>query len=443
MPKFDFKEVPLSSIVEGDRFRKQYDNIPELAADIAEKGLINPLTLRSSEDGKTFTLMAGGRRLNACRLLQMETVPACVHSHELNELELRSIELAENIQREDLTWTEEVELKKTIHDLQVQIHGEKEGATGKGEVTGWSKADTAKMLRQSPATVSLDLKLANMREALPDLPWDKCKNKAEAQKLIKTMEEKVITAELAKRAQGKKMTGDTRRIMDAYVVGDFFEGAKKLPEKSFQFIEIDPPYAIDLLKAKRTVGTSMLEDTESYTDVETSVYRQFLDNLFSECYRLASQHAWLVCWFAPEPWFEEVFDALTKAGWSARRMCGIWTKGYGQAKRPEIHLANTYEMFFYAKKGEPFLSKPGRSNAFDFKPVPAQSKTHPTERPVELLGELINTFTTPGANILVPFAGSGATLLAAFQANCNAVGFDLSKEYKDSYLVRVSKGGAC
>jgi ParB/RepB/Spo0J family partition protein len=441
MPSFSFLEVPLSSIDEGDRFRKQYDNIAELAADIKEKGLINPLTLRSNADGKRYTLMAGGRRLNACRLLQMETAPACVHSHELSELELRSIELAENIQRENLTWTEEVELKKAIHDLQVQVHGEKEGYTGKGEVTGWSKADTAKLLRQSPATVSLDLKLANMREALPELPWDKCKNKADAQKLIKTMEEKVITAELAKRAQAKKMGGDTRKIMDAYIVGDFFEGCKKLPDKSFQFIEVDPPYAIDLLKAKMSSNQGMLEETESYTDVEQKVYREFLDKLFTECYRVASTHAWLVCWFAPEPWFEEVYDALTKAGWTARRMCGIWTKGYGQAKRPEMHLANTYEMFFYARKGEPCLLKPGRSNIFDFKPVPAQAKTHPTERPIELLEELISTFG-PGSNILVPFAGSGATLLAAFRGGHNAVGFDLSKEYKDSYLVRVSKGGA-
>jgi site-specific DNA-methyltransferase (adenine-specific) len=150
-----------------------------------------------------------------------------------------------------------------------------------------------------------------------------------------------------------------------------------------------------------------------------------------------ADHSWLICWFAPEPWFEIVYQELLKAGFTTSRMCGIWTKSYGQTKRPETKLANAYEMFFYARKGNPVLNKQGRINIFDFPPVPAQKKTHPTERPVELMKEVYDTFAFPGSRVLIPFLGSGNGLIAAHQLGLSPIGFELSKEYRDSFLVKV------
>jgi len=126
-------------------------------------------------------------------------------------------------------------------------------------------------------------------------------------------------------------------------------------------------------------------------------------------------------------------------------MCGIWTKGPpGQNMNPSTRLANSYEMFFYAWKGQPALNKAGHGNQFHFSPVPAQSKTHPTERPIELMKELYDTFAFAGSRVLIPFLGSGNGILAANELGMSAIGFELSKGYKDSFLVKAHlthKGG--
>jgi len=150
-----------------------------------------------------------------------------------------------------------------------------------------------------------------------------------------------------------------------------------------------------------------------------------------------SDHSWLICWFAPEPWFAPVFQTILNAGFNSTRMCGLWTKPSGQSKRPEIHLANTYEMFFYAWKGRPAMNKAGRSNVFQFPPVPPNQKTHPTERPVELMKEIYSTFAFPGSRVLIPFLGSGNGLIAADEVGVAGVGFELSKSYRDSFLVKI------
>ncbi len=39
-----------------------------------------------------------------------------------------------------------------------------------------------------------------------------------------------------------------------------------------------------------------------------------------------------------------------------------------------------------------------------------------------------------GSRVLVPFAGSGKTLIAAYQQNKFAVGFDLGQAHKDGFV---------
>ena len=54
---------------------------------------------------------------------------------------------------------------------------------------------------------------------------------------------------------------------------------------------------------------------------------------------------------------------------------------------------------------------------------------HPAVFPIALPKKVIELFTHKGELVLDPFVGSGSTLIAAFDTNRNAVGFDLKKEY--------------
>jgi len=265
--------------------------------------------------------------------------------------------------------------------------------------------------------------------------FENCKTASDADKILKKVDEAVVKQTIANRLENDKSQGKLHEMSKCYIIGDFFEGVKKIPDGIMHLVEIDPPYAIDLMKAKKSDGESKY--TEDYNEVEGNDYLTFLSSLFKECYRVMSDHSWLICWFAPEPWFEDIYQEIIKSGFQTTRMCGIWPKHYGQTKRPESRLANTYEMFFYAWKGQPALNKPGHGNEFNIPPIPANQKVHPTERPIELMKELYDTFAFPGSRVLIPFLGSGNGIIAAHQLGMSPIGFELSKAYRDSFMVKV------
>jgi site-specific DNA-methyltransferase (adenine-specific) len=56
-------------------------------------------------------------------------------------------------------------------------------------------------------------------------------------------------------------------------------------------------------------------------------------------------------------------------------------------------------------------------------------KIHPTQKPVKLLEKLIKLFTDPGDVVIDPVAGSGSTLIAAYNLGRRAYGFEIKKDF--------------
>ena len=81
--------------------RKIFDEakLQELSESIKKHGLLQPITVVESSDGK-FTLVAGERRLRAHKLAGIDTIKAIITN--IEELQLRELALIENIQRDDL-----------------------------------------------------------------------------------------------------------------------------------------------------------------------------------------------------------------------------------------------------------------------------------------------------------------------------------------------------
>lgn len=429
--------VPLNNIDISERARKVMGDLDNIESSMKERGLITPLAVKHSSNGR-FLLLAGERRYIVLKKNNTDMVPVRVFDDDISDIEIKSIELAENLYRKDFEYWEHDNLVREIHELQQTIHGVK--APGPGQ-DGWGTGDTGQMLGATKASVSTAIKRANARDAFPEL-FDKCKTQRDASKIIAGMEEAVIKDALVKKIEADtssdKVTANSRsvRLSNCYILQDFFDGIKTVEDEVMHLVEIDPPYGIDLKSIK--MAESIKDHSLGvYNEVDACDYQVFLANVFTECYRVMTKHSWLVCWFAPEPWFEIVYQELNNAGFNTTRMCGIWNKGYGQSMHPEIYMANTYEMFFYAWKGRPALNKPGRSNVFDFAPVPPQKKIHPTERPVELMKEIYDVFAFKGSRILIPFLGSGNGILAADELGMSASGFEKAEEYRNSYLLKI------
>lgn len=64
-------------------------------------------------------------------------------------------------------------------------------------------------------------------------------------------------------------------------------------------------------------------------------------------------------------------------------------------------------------------------------------KVHPTQKPIGVLKHLIEMFTDEGDVVIDPVAGSGSTLLAAYELGREAYGFEIKKEFVESFYETV------
>lgn len=68
-------------------------------------------------------------------------------------------------------------------------------------------------------------------------------------------------------------------------------------------------------------------------------------------------------------------------------------------------------------------------NCLDYVKDQQTEKIHPTQKPVPLLRNLIELFTDPGDVVIDPCAGSGTTLIAAYQSDRRGYGFEIKKPF--------------
>ncbi|MGB0590102.1 MAG: ParB/RepB/Spo0J family partition protein [Myxococcota bacterium] len=87
--------------------RRHFDDaaLDELVVSVREKGILQPLVVRTRPDGPGYLLIAGERRLRAAQRLRLRDVPVLVK--EVASDEAFELALIENIQREDLNPIEE------------------------------------------------------------------------------------------------------------------------------------------------------------------------------------------------------------------------------------------------------------------------------------------------------------------------------------------------
>jgi len=89
-----------------------------------------------------------------------------------------------------------------------------------------------------------------------------------------------------------------------------------------------------------------------------------------------------------------------------------------------------YAVLFYRDR-LPKFNNNGKMifNCLDWPRDNESEKLHPTQKPVQLLKQLIEIFTDEGDTVIDPVAGSGSTLVAALELNRNSYGFEIKKNF--------------
>tara|TARA_R110002072_G_scaffold19365_5_gene71799 strand:- start:1289 stop:2188 length:900 start_codon:yes stop_codon:yes gene_type:complete len=135
------QNVPIERISpnpEQPRKRFNQDDLDDLAASIKEKGVIQPLIVRSRNDG-SYEIVAGERRWRAAQIAQLHELPVIVRN--FTDVEVLEVAIIENIQRADLNSVEEAAGYRQLMD--------KFGHTQEkmAEALGKSRSHIANLLR--------------------------------------------------------------------------------------------------------------------------------------------------------------------------------------------------------------------------------------------------------------------------------------------------------
>ena len=206
------------------------------------------------------------------------------------------------------------------------------------------------------------------------------------------------------------LKGDCFKLMDEMI---------KRGEK-VDMICTDPPYGMGLTP-QRTNGK--FHDTKIINDDNLD----WTDDFFDKCYKLTKNNSghMFFCSMHSIPAF---IQSAKKAGFTIKNLI-TWDKmwfGMGGNWRP-----NT-EFILLCTRGRFVTKSNNKDNILRYRRLSPQKAQHPTQKPVELMKELISEPDYEPKLILDPFMGSGSTGVACKELGKDFIGIELETKY---YLI--------
>lgn len=449
------EELNIEDIIVEDRARIDVGDLTELMESIKTHGLINPITIDNNK-----RLIAGGRRLAAHIALDRKTIRT-ISVGTITSEEASVIELIENYVRKDFHWTEEVKLKKKIHD-QLDLYAQAKG------IDNWSERKTAEKLGVAKSNLGRDLILAAAMQTFPELATSETKGKAlkqyekiklrvgaaltlnrmtdEERKQIEQMQENSGIELIIENPENDSKSWDiaptsteetcTQNSLPkcTYLIGSWKETLNNFPESSLGFVEMDPPYAMDF---ENTYGQAQKTQVD-FKDWDGDTFKKEMTELINTLPSKLMLDSWVLCWTAFE-WVPFLMETAEAAGFRVQRP-GIWAKPGGSTNALSYNLVSNYEVYLLFAHGKPMFNTPKLNAAFTASNLSGSDKIHATEKPVEgVYDHLFSALAKPGTNFFSPFAGSGNCLFAAHESGMIPFGCDIKDSYKDHFYARLLK----
>jgi ParB-like chromosome segregation protein Spo0J len=145
--------LPVSDIDTGERFRKDMGDLPGLAASIDAVGLLHPIVVMGQPNTSRWLLVAGERRLRACRdLLHWERIHVRIVP---GTIDLLRAERDENEVREPFTPSEAVAIAAALRPVEKAAAAERQQATRFGSDGSATVAAPAESRERIAAAVGM------------------------------------------------------------------------------------------------------------------------------------------------------------------------------------------------------------------------------------------------------------------------------------------------
>jgi len=464
--------VPITSINDKDRIRKDYGDIDELAESIKTLGLLQPIVVRL--DG---TLVAGGRRLRAMRKLGWVDIPV-TYFEVADEVTLRILEVEENVRRKAMSWQERVLAIADVHAKQSMfkiLHGERWTQDATGELLGMSRANISYSLE-----LAVYIKQGDKEIEKCERMWDALnlivKRKAEeSNKLLAKMTLPSLDIEAARKmlmdaqlddtnvfatiggpssgsvAQlqddgeqpGAEPTGDVMLIplSKMCLKGDCLEVMKNFDGDSVDHIITDPPYAIDvdyIDQSNPHGGMKNLDDVKAEHEVQPNL--DLLDSFVHQAFRTLKPTGFCIMWTDAMTW-QYLYDRCLGVGFKVQRWPLIWHKTHRCMNQMALYnFTKDYEIAIVCRKGNATLLTPQASSVYmGATDEGTRALQHPFAKPPKLWQWLYAAVAHKGQLVLDPFAGVGSSTLAAIEYGLQPLAIEVNEKHHAACVVNVSE----
>lgn len=420
-----FYSNPQDIVVHKDlpRYRKDSVKVKTLLESILEKKQLHPIIVTEKME-----LVAGGRRLAACLLGGINV--RCMYKGNLTSIQMREIELEENLQREDLSPADEADAITDLHILKQKLYGQ----SSSGKTGGWRLTDTADSIGKTKGNVIDNIQISEAIKSFPELR--SLKTRKAIKKAVKGC---ALVAERAE-ASAKWISVIAKESNVHLFHKDATRDMIEQEEDSIDILLTDPPYGIEIDKIATSIGntTGGLSTSGYKFDDSTTKALALYELLAGESYRFTVGTAHAYIFVAPE-FFRFVREIMIEAGWQAHIKPIIWIKREsGQCNMPERWPSSCYEMILYCRKVSSKLVVQGMPDWIQEDPVLESKRIHPTEKPIPLLQKLLNRVSLPGQILYDPFMGSGSSLEAGLAQKLIVRGCDNDANAYNAANKRIS-----
>lgn len=205
--------------------------------------------------------------------------------------------------------------------------------------------------------------------------------------------------------------------------GDSLELLKDIPDESIDLIVTDPPYKIitggdsDGKNSVRPKG--MLAGDRKLFDVPPA------EKWIPQIFRILKNGAHCYI-FTNVLNMQRMLNCCMESGFLLHNIL-VWEKN--NCTPSQFYMKNCEYVLFLRKGKAKWINNIGESKTVhSFKNIIGR-KTHPTEKPVELLQFYIENSSQQGDIVCDPFMGTGATGVACSNANRRFVGMEIDVEY--------------
>ena len=207
-----------------------------------------------------------------------------------------------------------------------------------------------------------------------------------------------------------------------FVQGNSLDILADTPAESVDLIVTDPPYKIvtggdsgdrpkGILAGNRNLFTHQ-------TDIEIHEWMPLLFKVLKQ-----QSHAYI---FTNSTNLHEMLDESLKAGFLFHNLL-VWEKN--NCTPSQFYMKNCEYVLFLRKGQAKYINNIGNSKTVHYFSNIIGTKSHPCEKPVELLKYYITNSSQEGELVLDPFMGTGSCAVACTETKRNFLGIELDPHF--------------